>query len=257
MKVSIVTVCFNSEQTIRDTLESVVSQSYEDIEYIIVDGASTDGTLAIVDEFKDRIARVVSEPDGGIYDAMNKGISLATGDLVGLLNSDDFFASENAVSEIVECFRGNDELDIVFGDLVYVNSKTDSTVRRFYSSRRFRPWKLRFGFMPPHPATYVRKRVYDNFGLYSLDYRIASDYEMFVRWLFVNRIRFRRVNKVLVRMRMGGISTSGISNSLLLNKEIVRACVSNGLYTNVFFLMPKIPFKLLELFSRPRSTVST
>lgn len=254
MKVSIITVCFNSADTIRDSIRSVLEQSHSDIEYIIVDGASTDGTLGVISEYGSQIAEVVSEPDDGIYDAMNKGIRRATGEIVGILNSDDFFAAEDVISRVVDVFRADRDVGIVFGDLVYVSSEDLSNIKRYYSSRKFKPWKLRYGYMPPHPATFAKKELYDAYGLYRLDYRIAADYEMFVRWLIGNNIEYRRIDRVLVNMRTGGISTSGISSSILLNREIVKACVDNDVYTNTLFLLPKIPFKLLELLRRPRDT---
>jgi glycosyltransferase involved in cell wall biosynthesis len=252
MKVSIITVCFNSVRTIRDTVESVLSQSHSEIEHIIIDGGSTDGTLGILSEYRGLVAKIISEPDEGIYDAMNKGIEVATGDIIGVLNSDDFFSSRDSIAAVVREFSNYQDADVVFGDLVFVSSDDLHKIRRFYSSRGFRPWKLRFGYMPPHPATYVRKAVYDQFGLYKRGYQIAADYEINIRWLVVNRLRFRRVDKVLVCMRTGGVSTSGFRSSVLLNREIIRACSDNGLYTNWLFLIPKIPFKFLELLRRPR-----
>ncbi|MCF5518200.1 glycosyltransferase family 2 protein, partial [Pseudomonas sp. PA-3-6E] len=151
MKISIVTVSYNSATTIRDTIESVLSQDYENIEYIIVDGASKDSTMEIVNEYADKISKVVSEPDKGIYDAMNKGISLATGDVIGILNSDDFYESNQAISSVVEKFSAAPESQVVFGDIVFVNADDLDTVTRFYGAEHFRAWKLRFGWMPPHP----------------------------------------------------------------------------------------------------------
>lgn len=207
--------------------------------------------MKIVTEYGDQIATVVSEPDRGIYDAMNKGIGAAKGDIVGILNSDDFFATPDVIADVVEAFRGNADADMVFGDVVFVAPQDLSSVKRYYSSRHFKPWKLRFGYMPPHPATFVRRELYTRFGEYNLDYRIAADYEMFVRWLIRHQVKFRRIDQVLVRMRLGGVSTAGLRSSILLNREIVRGCVDNGLYTNLICMLPKIPFKLLELFRRP------
>ncbi|WP_044874954.1 glycosyltransferase family 2 protein [Pseudomonas sp. LFM046] len=251
MKVSIVTVCYNSASTIRDTIESVFSQSYSDIEYIIVDGGSRDATLSIVDEYRDRINRVVSEPDRGIYDAMNKGIAMANGDIIGILNSDDYFESVDAIEAVVAHARKSPDCEVIFGDVVFVHPDNLEKVVRYYSSRHFRAWKLRFGWMPPHPATFVRREAYERVGKYSLDYKISSDYEMFVRLLLVSELSFSRLEKVLVRMRSGGASTAGIRSSIRLNREIVRACRSNGIYTNLLFVLSKIPFKLLELLKRP------
>lgn len=251
MKISIITVSFNSSLTIRDTIESVVAQSFTNIEYIIIDGGSNDGTLSIINEYKDKITKVVSEPDYGIYDAMNKGINAATGDIVGMLNSDDFFENNDVLSNVANAFSLDSSADIVFGDIVFVRPDNLNKIVRYYSSVRFRVWKLRFGWMPPHPATFVRRSVYDAYGLYNLQYSIAADFEIFVRWLLVHRLNYLRMNRVLVRMRIGGLSTSGLRSSLFLNREIAKACKSNGIYTNIIFLLSKFPVKLLELIRRP------
>lgn len=247
MKVSIITVCFNSDETIRTTIESVLSQTYDDIEYIIIDGKSTDSTMDIVTEYKNSINVMMSEPDAGIYDAMNKGIAISTGEVVGILNSDDFYASQTVIEEVVDRFKRMPACDLVFGDVAFVDSRKVDKILRLYRSNRFRPWKLRFGWMPPHPATFIKKKTYKSIGEYSLDYIISSDYEMFVRLLLLHKCDFSRINGVLVKMRMGGISTSGLKNSLLLNREIVRACRSNGIYTNLFFVLIKFPVKIFEL----------
>lgn len=251
MKVTIITVCFNSEKTIGETIESVLSQTYDDIEHIIVDGDSSDGTMAVVKNYIDDIDVVVSEPDSGIYDAMNKGLSLATGDVIGILNSDDFYSSRDVIKNVVDRFCQQPENDIVFGDVVFVDPEKTDRVVRFYNSRRFKPWKLRFGWMPPHPATFIKKETYNVAGKYSLDYKISADYEMFVRLLLVKSSVISRLDSVLVKMRTGGISTSGLKSSIALNREIVRACRSNGVYTNLFFILLKLPVKLIELFKRP------
>lgn len=255
MKISIITVCFNSEKTIRSALESVLSQDYPNIEYIVVDGASTDSTMSIVSEYKGKIATVVSEPDLGIYDAMNKGVRLATGDVIGILNSDDVFESSSVISDVLESFTLNPFSSCVFGDAVFVDPANTQKVTRFYSSRKFRRWKLRFGWMPPHTATFIKKAVFSEIGNYSSDYRIASDYEFFVRMLMVRKMSFSRINKVLVKMRTGGISTSGLKSSYLLNLEIVRACKNNSVYTNMFFVLLKVPFKMFELMKRPSGSL--
>jgi glycosyltransferase involved in cell wall biosynthesis len=252
LKISIITVCFNSEKTIRDTIESVLGQDYSDIEYVIIDGGSSDGTLDVIREYEDRIDTVISEPDKGIYDAMNKGIQLATGDVIGILNSDDFFESSCVISDVINQFKSNPESSLVFGDVVLVQPSNTQKVVRFYNADKFRTWKLRFGWMPPHPASFFKRSAYEQVGNYSLDYKIASDYELFVRMLMVRKLPYSRINKVLVRMRAGGISTSGIKNSILLNSEIVKACKNNGVYTNLFFVLLKIPFKFLEFLKKPK-----
>lgn len=252
MKISIITVCYNSEATIRDTIESVLSQDYPDIEYIVVDGASTDATLTVVGEYRERITQVVSEPDSGIYDAMNKGISQATGDVIGILNSDDFYQTNTVISDVVACFQRFPQSDIVFGDVVFVQPENLNRIVRHYRAERFKPWKLRFGWMPPHPATFITRRAYQCAGKYSLEYQIAADYEMLVRLFLVQRFKIARLDKVLVRMRAGGVSTAGIKSSICLNKEIVRACRENGIYTNLVFVLSKFPFKVMELLFRRR-----
>ncbi|MBE8590170.1 glycosyltransferase [Pseudomonas sp. MAFF 301449] len=253
MKLSIITVCFNSASTIRDTIESVLSQDYGDIEYIVVDGGSKDGTQAIVESYGDRISRFVSEPDKGLYDAMNKGVAMATGAVVGILNSDDFYESTTSLASVAKAFERRPESDAVFGDVVFVNPSDLHKVTRFYRANRFAPWKLRFGWMPPHPATFIRKSAYDIVGQYSLKYRISADYEFFVRLFKVHALKYSYIDQVLVRMRSGGASTAGPRSSLKLNLEIVNACRTNGLYTNILMLLFKLPFKLYELRKRPAS----
>jgi len=255
LKISIITVCYNSAETIRDTIQSALEQDYSNIEYIIVDGASNDGTLSIIQEYTNQISKVISEPDKGIYDAMNKGIQLATGDVIGILNSDDFFDYPSVVSDIANQFKLNTKVDLIFGDLVFVQPSDLHKIVRFYNSDKFRAWKLRFGWMPPHTASFIKRTVYEQVGLFNLKYKIAADYEFFVRMLLVYKLPYSRFNKVLIRMRIGGLSTSGIRNSLLLNNEIVKACRDNGIYTNLFFVLFKIPFKIIEFFKMPKDNV--
>lgn len=251
MKVSIITVCYNSENTIRNTIESVLAQNFSDVEYIIVDGASKDGTMAIINDFRNQIAMVISESDKGIYDAMNKGIMAATGDIVGILNSDDFYENNHVISSVVEVFSKQPAIDMVFGDVVFVQPENLTVICRHYYAGHFKAWKLRFGWMPPHPATFVKRKLYLENGLYKTNFKIAADYEMFVRWLLVHKSSYQWIDQVLVRMRMGGASTGGIKSSILLNREIVMACKINNIKTNLLFVLSKIPFKMLELFRRP------
>lgn len=244
MKVTVITVCFNSSNKIESAIQSVLRQSYYDIEYIVVDGGSDDGTLNILELFEDSIAVMVSEPDKGIYDAMNKGVELASGDLVTFLNADDVFAHSSVVSNAVRAFEDDRELDVVYGDVQFFDQ--DKLVRH-YSSKRFKPWKLRFGWMPPHPGSFARSELYEEFGQFNLGYKISADYDMFVRWLLVGKRKSRRIDDVLVHMSIGGVSTSSLCARLTLNREIVKACRGNGVYTNICFLSFKIPFKLMEL----------
>lgn len=251
MQVTIITVCFNSASTIAQTISSVASQTYNDIQYIVIDGGSTDRTVDIVRENSGIVDHFVSETDQGIYDAMNKALKIASGDVVGILNSDDFFEADNVIARVVDKFNEASCVDLVFGDVVFASNEDLTSIKRYYSSRSFRPWKLRFGWMPPHPATFVRRDVYERFGGYQIGYRISADYERFVRWLLVEKLSYSRINRVLVRMRQGGASNAGLRSNWILNREIVKACRDNGIYTNELFLLAKIPFKLLELVRRP------
>lgn len=248
MKISVITATYNSAKTIKSTIESVLAQSYADIEYIIVDGNSHDETMQIVKSYEPSFRgrmKYVSEPDKGIYDAMNKGIGMATGDVVGILNSDDFYTSDDVVQRIVEAF--DEDLDAVYGDIHFVNPDNLKKCVRYYSSAVFRPSLLRFGFMPAHPSFYVRKRIYNECGKYSLEYKIAADYDMMVR-LFYNRgIKAKYIKKDFVTMRMGGASTRSIKNIMKANLEDVKACNRNGLYTNLFMICLKYLIKVFGL----------
>lgn len=246
-KISIVTVCYNSEATLRDTLVSVASQTYNNVEYIVIDGGSNDGTIPLIKEFADRVDYFVSEKDDGIYDAMNKGIRAATGDFVGILNSDDVFASSNVVEKIASTIRTEGKVDAVYGDLVYVDRSDLSKAVRRYSSKFFRKWKMRFGFMLPHPTFYARRELFDQLGFYKTDYRVAADFELLSRFLCTG-IRVVRIDDTLVKMRDGGISSTGFWWRVHQNLEIVRACRRNGIYTNILFVSMKVPFKVASYF---------
>ncbi|SDB16342.1 glycosyltransferase family 2 protein [Pseudomonas sp. NFACC13-1] len=249
MKISIITVCYNGADTIRDTIESVLAQKYKDIEYIIVDGASKDGTLDIISEYDDRIAKVISEPDKGIYDAMNKGVRAATGDYVGILNSDDFFAGDNVIQDLVMHLQNNPDADATYADLVFVQRKQTDVVMRRYSSSGFSPWKVRFGFMIPHPTFYARRELFQRFGDYKLGYRVSADFELMARF-FSKNVKMVRHDAVMVKMRDGGISTTGFWWRIHQNLEIVRACKENGIYTNILLVAMKVPFKLASYLKK-------
>lgn len=246
MKISLVTTTFNSAATIRDTIESVLAQNYIDTEHIIIDGASCDNTLDIVKYYGNKIATIISEPDQGIYDAMNKGIKAATGDVIGILNSDDFFTSTDVLSTIAETFQNND-IDALYGDVHFVNPDNLEKTVRYYSSAIFRPSLFRFGFMPAHPSFYMKKSCYEKFGLYSLDYKIASDYDLLIRYLYLHKIKYKYIKKDFVTMRTGGISTENVNSRIILNKEIIKACRRYGIYTNMLLLSLKYLYKIFEL----------
>jgi len=244
-KISIITVSYNSYGTIADTINSVLAQTYPDIEYIVIDGASSDRTKDIVTSFGQRISRFISEPDKGLYDAINKGIRLATGDIIGILNSDDFFCNNTVIEKVVESFREN-EIDAVFGDVQFVDTVTTSKVVRYYSSKHFKTTRFRFGFMPAHSSFYVKRELFEKLGYYKTDYKIAADYELLIRFLYINKIRYKYLEMPFVSMRMGGVSNKSIHSIYTLNKEIAKACKENGINTNYVYIYSKYFSKLFE-----------
>lgn len=254
MKISVITATYNSARTIEDTLLSVLHQTYAEIEYIVVDGGSTDGTMDVVRKYEPQFygrLKWISEPDRGIYDAMNKGIKMATGDVVGILNSDDYYTSPDVLQTVARAMTDS-SVDAVYGDIHFVrDGKPDKTVR-YYSSKWFRPLWLRFGFMPAHPSFYVRRTVYQEAGDYRLDYKIGADYEMMVRLFCVYHIRARYLSMDFVTMRMGGASTCDTHARFILLNEDVRACRDNGVYTNRLMVCIKFIYKIFGLLRAHR-----
>ncbi|MGF1635853.1 MAG: glycosyltransferase family 2 protein [Cyclobacteriaceae bacterium] len=248
MKISIITVAYNSVSTIEDTLRSVQNQDYGDIEHIVVDGNSSDGTVEILKQYGDKI-RWLSEPDHGIYDAMNKGISMAEGDVVGMLNADDYFTDSGIVSKIAASFIDPD-LAATIADIAFVRPEQPQKVVRKYSAQHWHPKKFAFGFMPPHPSFYCRKAFYDILGLYKTDYQIAADYELLIRYLFVHKISYKYLPLQMVTMRTGGASTRSLKSNIILNEEIIRACRENGIATNRWKVYSKYFRKIFELRGR-------
>lgn len=244
MKVSIITVAYNAASTIAETLQSVARQDYVDIEHIVVDGGSIDGTLSIIQGCSS-VSRFASGPDRGIYDAMNKGHALATGDVFGILNADDLYANDRVIS-IVARIMEQEQLDVVFGDVSFFSKEPERVVRRYRSSS-FRPSRIAWGWMPAHPALFLHRRVFERLGGYRTDYQIAGDFEFIARAFTSSGLRYRYLPEVLVNMRMGGVSTAGLRNTLLLNREVLKACRENGIYTNPLMILSKYPLKLLEL----------
>jgi glycosyltransferase involved in cell wall biosynthesis len=250
MKVSIITVTYNSEKTVGDTIDSILSQDYSNIEYIIVDGASKDRTIEIVESYGNQISKFISEPDRGMYDAMNKGINLATGDIIGILNSDDFYANQSVISNVVNAFIESDS-DSIFGDLVYVNANDLSKVTRYYSSAHFYPKLFAYGWMPAHPTFFVKRWAYEQYGLFQTDYKIAADYELLTRFLAKYKLSYTYLPQVMVKMRTGGASTTNLMSNWILNAEIIRACTENGIKTNWFKVLSKYFKKVFQLIRRP------
>lgn len=246
MKVSLITVCYQAEQTIAACIDSVLSQDYPDIEYIIIDGNSKDRTAEIVRSYGERIAVFVSEKDAGIYDAMNKGILRATGDLVGILNADDLYAYPGVISDVVHAIREK-QADAVYGDLVYVDEKDTTRVKRYWKSGAYKDGSFRWGWMPPHPTFFVKRACYGQYGLFNTTFRISADYEMMLRLVHKNRVRVAYLPKVLIRMRLGGVSNASVQNRMLGNREDRRAWELNGLNPWFFTLYLK-PLRKIRQF---------
>lgn len=248
MKITIITAVYNAAQTLADAMDSVLRQTYADIEYVVVDGGSKDGSVDVVRSYEPRFGgrmKWVSEPDHGIYDAMNKGIRMATGDVVGILNSDDYFTADDVVEQVAQTLADT-QLDAVYGDIHFIRAGQPDRCVRYYSSARFHPRWLRFGFMPAHPSFYCRREVFERAGLYKTDYKIGSDYEMMVRLFCRYHIRTRYIPADFVTMRTGGASTRNVHSRLQLIQDDVRACRDNGIYTNAAMISLKFLYKIFE-----------
>ena len=250
MKISIVTATYNSSGTIRDTLESVLSQTFKDYEYIIKDGGSKDGTLDIVREyepmFKGRM-RIISAPDSGFYDGINRGYEAATGDVLGLLNSDDFFSSNDVLEAVAARFLENPSIDAVYGDVHYVKENDVSKRTRYYSSRHFNRKKMLMGYMPAHPSFYAKKECFQKYGAFNTTYRIAADFEHLLRLIYLGGIEISYIPKDFVTMREGGLSSSGFSSKKLIMKEHFRAFRENGVKYNKLLYMLRYLDKIYDL----------
>jgi glycosyltransferase involved in cell wall biosynthesis len=248
LKISVITACYNSADTIGDTLQSVISQDYAEIEYIIIDGASKDNTLEVVNRYKDRIAKIVSEKDNGIYFALNKGIQLATGDIVCILHADDIFAHPSILSNIAGRFQ-NSGAECVYGDLVYVDRNDTNRVTRNWRSGIYKPGMFRKGWMPPHPAFFLRKEVYNRFGTFDTTFKTAADYELMLRMLEKHGVSVAYLPEIIVKMRVGGMSNVSLKNRIRANKEDRRAWKVNGLKPGLFTLIRKPLSKLRQFFA--------
>jgi glycosyltransferase involved in cell wall biosynthesis len=250
MTLSLITVCRNAATTLTDTMESVLAQTYPDIEYLVIDGASTDGTVDLIRRYEPRFGgrlRWVSEPDKGLYDALNKGLRMARGEIVGIIHSDDFFVSHGLLSEVVRAFEGDKTLDAVYGDLEFVQASKPEKVVRRYSSHIFHPPLVRLGFIPAHPTFYARRSCYERFGDYDTSYRICADFDLLVRFLYLHRIRTRYLPLPFLKMRMGGLSTRGLSSRRCIMQEHLRSLKSHGILSNRFLLSLRYLYKLTEL----------
>ena len=248
MKISIVTPVYNAEETVSDTLASVRGQSFDDVEHIVIDGGSTDGTLDILKSHES--VRVVSEPDQGLYDAMNKGIALASGDVVGILNADDLYAHDKVLDQVAEKIGGLD-VQSCYADLVYVDRDDTEKVVRYWTSNTFVPGSFKRGWLPAHPTFFVQRQVYEQFGSFDLNYKIQSDFELTMRFLEVNRVTSHYVPDIWVRMRMGGHTNKSLKNILKGNMESYRACKKHGMGVGPMFFVTKIAQRVPQFFRKP------
>ena len=241
MKISIITVCFNSSKTIEKTFQSVQNQVYSNIEYIVLDGKSTDGTLKIIESYKKIISKYSSEKDKGLYDAMNKGIALATGDIIGILNSDDIF-TDNYVLENIAKFHLENNVDASVGNITQFN-ENEKIVRK-YSAKNWYPGKLKIGFMPPHPAIFFKRDLFESYGNYQLDFVSGADYELIVRFFLKNKITWKFSNITTTSMLIGGISSSGYKSYKLISREIKKALESNNIQFSYLKILLRVIWKL-------------
>lgn len=247
MKISIITVVYNNVLTLETAIQSVLSQNYKYIEYIIIDGGSTDGTLDILNKYRNSINKIVSEPDKGLYDAMNKGISLATGDIIGILNSDDLYQDQNVISDVADEFVKNPEIDMLYGDLVYVKQENSDKIVRNWKSKKYYNKFFEDGNVPPHPSLFLKAQVYKKAGLFNLNYKLAADYEFMLRVFKLYDFKPLYVNRLMVRMRLGGATNKSLKNIFEGNKEILKSWNDNGLKAPALF-MPSRFFKRIIQF---------
>ena len=248
IKVSIITVCFNSIQTIEQTIESVICQDYADIEYIIIDGGSTDGTLDVIKRYDNYVDKFISEDDKGMYDALNKGIEISNGEIIGILNSDDTYSNKTILSSVANTFNKYN-VALIWGNAVFVNAKMK--IRRTYSGANISPSHFSFGIMPPHPSVFIKKCCYEQYGNFDIKYKIAADYDLLLRLLILNNCSFRYCPEISVYMKIGGISNRSLKNIVKLNKEIYQIHLSNHVPISIFNLLIKVPKRLLEIIKRP------
>lgn len=249
MKISVITPTYNSESVIKDCIESVANQSYKNFEHLVIDGASTDRTLQILQEYQNHLTVLLSQPDHGIYDAMNKGINLATGSVIGFLNSDDFYINNNILTKVADIFIEDTLLDACYADLLYTDKLDTSRIVRYYKSKKFVPGAFAKGWCPPHPTFFLRRSVFERFGYFNLNYSIAADVELMMRLLEINNIRVRYVPELWVKMRMGGVTNKNLKNICNQNQEVLRALRSHRLPTNIIlFFLFKIFRRAMEFF---------
>ncbi|GAB4222761.1 MAG: glycosyltransferase family 2 protein [Francisella sp.] len=249
MKVSIITVVYNNKKTIKDAIESVLDQSYKNIEYIIVDGASNDGTVDIIKSYGSKITKFISEPDRGLYDAMNKGVKLATGDIIGILNSDDLYNSNDILEVVVNEFKCKD-IDCLYGDLEYVDANNVNKVIRYWKSKDYTAGLFKKGWHPAHPTFFVKRECYEKYGIFNLNFKLSADYEIMLRFLEKYKLKSSYIPKTFVKMRVGGESNRSLSNIIKANLECYKAWKTNDLYINPIYFTLKPLSKFLQFFHK-------
>ena len=252
-KVSIITVCYQSAAYIKDCIDSVIAQDYPNLEHIIIDGQSNDGTVEIVKSYGDTIAKFTSEADEGIYDAMNKGLKLCEGEIIGILNADDLYPHSGVISRVVEEFKQK-QTDTIFGDLIYVAEDNLDKHLRFFPGKGFHPRKMRQGLMPPHPTFFVKRELYERHGNFDTTYQICADFDFMVRVFCTHKVSYSYIPEILVKMRAGGKSTQGLKSTRVINQEMLKACRKHGVSTNIFRIYTKYFKKIFQLFIRPSYT---
>ena len=248
MKISIITVSLNSAQTIRDTLNSVISQTYKNIEHIIVDGGSTDETLSILKDYPNKRKKIFVKKNFGIYKSINFAIKKSTGKFICILNSDDIFQSNEIIKDLVKMILKNKKINIFLGNVAYFDNSDYFNITRFYSASNFKNWKMKFGLMPPHPASLISKKIYLKYGLYNENFKIAADFELFLRYFFIQKLKFKIIDLTIVRMRSGGISGKNLKSYWISTTEILKSFQINKLKSNIFFIIMRIPVKINQLF---------
>lgn len=247
MKVTIITVVYNNKDTISDTIESVLNQTYQDIEYIVIDGLSSDGTLDVINHYEKRISKVVSEEDSGIYDAMNKGISISTGEVIGFINADDMLHSSQCIEKIMHLF--NDGFDVVYGDIIYVDRNDSLKLLRYWKAGSFDKNKYRYGWMTPHLSTYIKREVYEKNDGFDTRFKIAADYELMLRFLYKNNLKVKYLPEVIAKMRAGGVSNSSFLNIIISNYEVYKSWRVNDLKIWPLIILIKPASKIKQFFS--------
>ena len=249
-KISIITSTFNSVKTLERTILSVIAQDHALVEYIVIDGGSTDGTIELINSYKQHIHFFISEKDKGIYDGLNKGIMQATGDVIGFLHSDDHFANDKVISRISAAFDKEGDIDAVYGDILFFNMVDGKEKKvRSVKSDVFTPFMFRFGMMPAHPTFYAKADVYKKFGLFDLAYKISADFDFLLRVMLLGKIKTKYLPGLMVKMLAGGTSTKNLKSNLTLNREILRSCKRHKVYTNYFMIYAKYMYKVFQLGS--------